>query len=136
MIETLKTAFVDGRLDQDELNDRLAQTLDARTYAELATLTADIPVGQTSSPPRPVDRRPARQVSVKRGLAAAGALFPPTIFVAGAFNGALAPVLFLALPLLFIELVVMLTVMNVTLASRRKDRSREPGAARAAVTSP
>jgi hypothetical protein len=35
-----KTA--DGRLDKDELDARVGQTLAARTYAELATATAGI----------------------------------------------------------------------------------------------
>ena len=45
VIDTLKTAFADGRLDKDELDDRVGQTLAARTYTELATVTADIPAG-------------------------------------------------------------------------------------------
>ena len=58
LIDTLKTAFADGRLDKDELDDRVAQALAARTYAELATVTADIPAGPAGAP-RP--RRAARR---------------------------------------------------------------------------
>jgi hypothetical protein len=43
VIDTLKAAFVDGRLTKDELDTRVGQTIAARTYAELAAVTADIP---------------------------------------------------------------------------------------------
>ena len=43
VIETLKAAFVQGLLGKDEFEARVGQTLTARTYAELATLTACIP---------------------------------------------------------------------------------------------
>ena len=36
VIDTVKTAFADGRLDQDELDDRVGQALAARTYGALA----------------------------------------------------------------------------------------------------
>src|SRR5271169_7180570 len=39
VIDTLKTAFADGRLDKDELDARVGQALAARTYTELATAT-------------------------------------------------------------------------------------------------
>jgi Domain of unknown function (DUF1707) len=45
VIEVLKTAFVQERLDQDEFGARVGLALAARTYAELAALTADLPVG-------------------------------------------------------------------------------------------
>jgi hypothetical protein len=43
VIAVLKAAFVQGRLTQDELEARAAQTFASKTYAELAALTADIP---------------------------------------------------------------------------------------------
>ena len=43
VIETLKAAFVQGRLDRDEFDLRVGQTFASRTYAELAALTAGIP---------------------------------------------------------------------------------------------
>ena len=56
-IEVLKTAFVQERLTKDEFDVRAGQALAARTYAELATLTADIPIGSAAA--RPL-RKPAR----------------------------------------------------------------------------
>jgi hypothetical protein len=43
VIEALKTAFVDGRLTKTELAARTGRALAARTYADLAAVTADIP---------------------------------------------------------------------------------------------
>src|SRR5262252_5811690 len=45
VIGVLKAAFVQGRLGKDELNARVGQALAARTNADLATLTADLPAG-------------------------------------------------------------------------------------------
>jgi len=42
---TLRAAFAEGRLTKDEFDARVAQTAGSRTYAELAAVTADIPVG-------------------------------------------------------------------------------------------
>jgi hypothetical protein len=51
VIGALKTAFVQGRLTEDELGARAAQVYGSRTYAELATVTgqvtADIPAELT-----------------------------------------------------------------------------------------
>ena len=53
VIETLKTAFVHGRLTRDELDARAGQALTARTWADLAALTADIPAGPAAAGPGP-----------------------------------------------------------------------------------
>ena len=49
VIEVLKAAFVQGRLDHDELDSRVGQVFTSRTYAELAVLTADIPARQADA---------------------------------------------------------------------------------------
>ena len=51
VIGVLKAAFVQGRLGKDELNARVGQALAARTYADLATLTADLPAGLAAAEP-------------------------------------------------------------------------------------
>ena len=56
VIETLKAAFVQGRLTKDELDERGERAFAARTYADLAALTADLPAGLAAAPPQP--RRP------------------------------------------------------------------------------
>jgi hypothetical protein len=58
MIEALKVAFVQGRLTRGELDLRAGQAFCARTYAELAAVTADIPPGPAVTRPRPVPARP------------------------------------------------------------------------------
>jgi hypothetical protein len=52
VIHTLKAALAQGRLTQDEYDTRAAQASAARSSAELAVLTADLPVGlATTRPP-------------------------------------------------------------------------------------
>lgn len=43
VVEQLRVAAGDGRLTPEELDERLEAALTARTYAELAALTADLP---------------------------------------------------------------------------------------------
>ena len=76
VISALKTAFVQGRLDRDEFDSRVGQALASRTHAELAAITADIPVV-------PIGVRSARPVlGVKSGVGvtAAAALLAATLW--------------------------------------------------------
>ncbi len=59
VIDVLKAAYVQGRLDRDELDERVGLTLAARTYAELASVIDDIPWGATRHRP---PRRPAAAI--------------------------------------------------------------------------
>ncbi len=45
LIGVFKAAFVQGRLTKDEFDTRVSQAFAARTYTELAAITADIPAG-------------------------------------------------------------------------------------------
>ncbi|HTQ91666.1 MAG TPA: DUF1707 domain-containing protein [Streptosporangiaceae bacterium] len=45
VVGTLKTAFVQGRLAEDELDVRVDRVYASLTYAELAEVTADLPAG-------------------------------------------------------------------------------------------
>jgi hypothetical protein len=68
VIETLKTAFVHGRLTRDELDARTGRALAARTHADLAALTADIPpAAGPARPPTPARRRPLARAAAKSG---------------------------------------------------------------------
>ncbi len=76
VIGTLKDAFVHGRLTRDELDARAGRALSARTYADLAALTADIPaadippapaVAGTARPPAPVRLRPLARAAAGSG---------------------------------------------------------------------
>src|SRR6202012_4877987 len=46
VLDILRAAGAEGRLTPDELDERMAATLAARTLGELAALTADLPSGQ------------------------------------------------------------------------------------------
>jgi hypothetical protein len=48
--EFLRQSAGEGRLDIEELEQRLEATYAAKTYGELVPLTADLPSGQTSQP--------------------------------------------------------------------------------------
>ena len=83
VIEVVKTAFVEGRLTKDELDARVGQTFAARTYAELATLTADIPGGLAGAGP---SRKPARRMTGNAARWGASGLITLTILLAAAFT--------------------------------------------------
>ncbi len=53
VIGTLKAAFVQGMLDKDEFDLQVGQAFAARTYAELAAVTASIPAGPDPAQPSP-----------------------------------------------------------------------------------
>jgi Domain of unknown function (DUF1707) len=51
--ERLRMAAGEGRLDLEELDDRLGQAYSARTYGQLRALVADLPAAQPGSLSRP-----------------------------------------------------------------------------------
>jgi len=57
--DILRTAAGDGRLDLDELDERLEATYRARTYADLVPITVDLPDGAAHGLPQ---ARPTAQV--------------------------------------------------------------------------
>jgi hypothetical protein len=70
-VDVLKDAFAEGRLTQEEFEQRAGQAFSARTYAELATLTADLPAGpldamvlQLPGYPLPSASRPMNKLAV------------------------------------------------------------------------
>jgi len=88
VIDTLKAAFVQGRLTLDELDERVGQTLVSRTHRDLAALTADIPAGLAAAfPARPPawsqDRPLASWVARVGAFAAIG---PPVLVAAFVTN--------------------------------------------------
>jgi hypothetical protein len=72
VIGVLKTAFVQGMLTKEEFDLRVGQTFAARTSAQLAAITADLPAGLTMAKPPQVARvqgepripRPGRVLAV------------------------------------------------------------------------
>lgn len=63
VIDSLKAAFVHGRLAKGEFDVRVGRAFASRTYADLAVLTADLP-----AQPVPA-RRPATSVRPRHGSA-------------------------------------------------------------------
>jgi hypothetical protein len=51
--EILRQAAGDGRIDLDELDERLEATFAAKTYADLVPITVDLPAHEPSTPPVP-----------------------------------------------------------------------------------
>lgn len=86
VVERLREAAGEGRLDLDELEERLERALTARTYGELAALTTDLPgpsaPGAPAAPlaapappaqltPRPPARPTPPEITVKGGVGGA-----------------------------------------------------------------
>jgi hypothetical protein len=99
IVERLRTALSEGRLDLDEYDERVAAAYQAKTYRDLAPLTADLP-----ALPARVDARAGqsrRGVALLSGLlvfvglgvllsvAAGGVAFPLAPLVIFAFWGLL-----------------------------------------------
>jgi len=89
VIDTLTAAFEEGLLTQDEFDGRAIRTFGSRTYAELAAVTADIPV-----------RPPANIEAALWGVGIFAALPPATFVLAYLVDNekmaAIAVMLFLA----------------------------------------
>jgi hypothetical protein len=143
-IDTLKTAFVDGQLSKDELVGRAGRALVARTYADLAALTADIPprrpAARPARPPAPVRRRPLARAAARSGVCliiAAAASWLLIFLVAddGHYHGipgANAPYESLAPLALFLAAAAAITAIGimgsavVTSMEQRRSRSQLP----------
>jgi Domain of unknown function (DUF1707) len=78
VIETLKAAFVQGRLTKDEFDARVGQAFASRTYAALAAVTDDIPAG-------PIGAQPPENTRIKASVRAVTAA---TALLAGGWMGA------------------------------------------------
>jgi hypothetical protein len=71
-LDVLKDGFVEGRLTKDEYDTRVSSTYAARTYADLAEVTSDLPGGQSL-----VARPPAIPAYPPAGRAYPPYLYPP-----------------------------------------------------------
>jgi hypothetical protein len=124
VIETLKAAFVQGRLAKDEFDARVGQVFASRTYAELATVTGDLPAGLVAAqpplvrPPPPVvtDVKTAARMSAT-ATAIPAALWAFVVFAPNAF------LLLLALSSTLVWLIFLLAVGADVLVSRNQRRS-------------
>ncbi len=82
MAETLRQAAGEGRLDLEELDERLEATYAAKTYADLLPITADLPVmpgaGQPPSARSVAPRQPWRPPVVVPAYSSSFALLSET----------------------------------------------------------
>ena len=56
VVGKLQDAFAEGRLDDDEFDQRMRRALTAKTHAELDVLLTDLPAAADTGTPRPADR--------------------------------------------------------------------------------
>ena len=133
VVDTLKEAFVQGRLTKDEFDSRVAHALAARTYADLAPLSTDLPATPpVARPPgrpiparRPVPARPAH-TAVRNG---ARVIAATTVLTAGLWAAALlSPAGSQALgglvfAVTFVWFGIVALVGSVMLESRSRKRS-------------
>ncbi|MEV5413721.1 DUF1707 domain-containing protein [Thermopolyspora sp. NPDC052614] len=67
VVERLKKAAADGRIDLDELDERLDRALTAKTYGDLEPLTADLPPEAPPAPEKPLVLKGGLQGATRTG---------------------------------------------------------------------
>jgi hypothetical protein len=95
--EVLREAAGEGRIDLDELDERLDATYSARTYADLVPITADLPVRaasalpaqQAAATPSPVvpGKAEERHLAILSGVERKGVWVVPQHLVVSCFMG-------------------------------------------------
>jgi hypothetical protein len=121
VIDALKAAYVAERLTEDEFEARVGQAFAARTHADLAAITADIPAGPVAAQPA---RMPDRMVAWGTGAIIAAAALGGAVLIGGS-----------ALILWAITMTgVLLFTVSVLLAARQEQRSRDGRPPRSALT--
>jgi len=139
VIATLKAAFVVGRLTKDEFDLRVGLTLAARTYADLAALTADIPPAPTGArparPPAPARRRPlARAAAMSGGFMSiafaavwvGGNVLDPNGPGPHPYHSWARLALLIALAAVFTALVILMDGVGTAVEQRRSSRQLPP----------
>jgi hypothetical protein len=127
-INVLRAAFVQGYLARDEFDLRISQALTSRTYADLSTVTADLPAGlaaaSSAQPSRPQGRPSvARPVAVIAGATAvysSGWVYEVFLTPHGADNPSTPMVIFGG----FMCYLIIVAVCVVHTASVRLQRHR------------
>jgi DUF1707 SHOCT-like domain len=130
VIGNLKAAFVQGVLAKDEFGQRVSQTFAARTYADLAALTADLPAGLAADQPPSPARAEREQPVLRPGpvIAVATALYAGVwpflaLWPANSEGDTPAPVGLLFSSTTLIYLFVLVTAVGFAIAGRREKRS-------------
>jgi hypothetical protein len=121
-IDTLKAAYVQGRLTKDELDERVGLALVPLTYAELAALTGDLPDGLTAARrPRGAGQGTARLQESNAAKAGAFAAMVAGVVVVAAVSGNNNPLHVLAAVLL-LSPAWMLALAGLLLLHSRLDK--------------
>jgi hypothetical protein len=133
VIDVLKVAFVQGRLTKDELDTRTGQVFSAKTYADLAAVTADLPPRPAAAP------RPPQQVNVEAAahLTIVAIAIPVVLASAGYLTGNAGLVKVAAMVIVF-DLLALLAAAAQVLESqyRRRAAQRRTGRAGPPAHSP
>jgi hypothetical protein len=136
VVDALKAAFVQGRLTQDELDDRAGQALAARTYADLAVLTADLPAEPDRAPapapsPAPASTQRHNRTARKAVKVGAGAIGAAIVVMSGTalVLGQPAAAVIIAIGMVFLTafataFVAALITLALKAESWQRDRSR------------
>jgi len=125
VIRTLKAAFVQGRLTEDELGERVGQVYTSRTYAELAEVTADIPAERTEAR-SPRDPWRATKIAWRIEYAILLPGIVSLILLKGP-NTTEATVIILPTVVYLLFWIVGVSVMISSRSDKRSDGQRPPG---------
>jgi len=109
VIDLLKAAFVQGRLDRDEFDARIGQAVASRTYGELAAVTADIPAELTGALPHRPRGRARRRIPFNTAVTGGACM-------AGLVNGGMIAALLIRSPvavILFVVFAVIGTILAI-----------------------
>jgi hypothetical protein len=146
VVGALQAAFVQGRLTADELAERVGQALAARTYADLAALTTDLPAhpdrtpapvptpppAPGPTPPPAPARRPQNTAASRAVKAGAGAIGVTVIAVGAAIAAAGEPAAAVIIAVFMLVLAtaataVVASLVHVALKLESRQRSRPRG---------
>ena len=108
VIDLLKAAFVQGRLDRDEFDARIGQAVASRTYGELAAVTADIPAELIGALPRRPPVRARRRIPFNTAVTGGACM-------AGLVNAGMMAALLIRSPVAVV-LFVVFTIIGTILA--------------------
>jgi Domain of unknown function (DUF1707) len=127
VVDTLKDAFVQGRLTKDEFDARVGRALASRTHADLAALTTDLPAGPAGPRPQraPRSRRPVNP-TIKRGarVIAATTVLTGSVWAGAVLSNTDSQVLAaLVWTLTIVWLGIVILVGAVMLESRHLEQS-------------
>lgn len=125
VIGTLKTAFVQGRLAKDEFDVRVGQAFAARTHAQLAAVTADIPVDLTGDRPVRATAQPALGVKSGACVTVAAALLAAILWAAAVVAGS-AAALAAALAVSGVVILTLSVTCDQMRELQRRNRSAGP----------